>query len=143
MSTDIDILVSLGYSQELSRRALAATKGDRKAALDLIKNNRKTREDGWKTDEETDWVRLGINNSSSLPKDATMRGVSLLLLSLLKPFLIVVVFVSLSALWKTPISVHIGSYRLGSATSEHEVRYFSLSMSTLWTISLFSDWLIA
>ena len=78
MSTDIDILVSLGYSQELARRALAATKGDRKAALDLIKNNRKTTgEDGWKTDAETDWVRLGINSSSSLPKDATMRGGSL------------------------------------------------------------------
>lgn len=79
MSTDIDILASLGYSQELARRALAATKGDRKAALDLIKNNRKTTvgEGGWKTDDETDWVRLGINSSSCLPKDATMRGVPL------------------------------------------------------------------
>ena len=73
-STDLDILVSLGYSQELVRRALAATKGDRKAALELIKNNRKTTEDGWKTDAESDWVRLGINSSSSLPKDAAMRG---------------------------------------------------------------------
>ena len=74
-STDLDILVSLGYSQELSRRALAATKGDRKAALELIKNNRTTTtSDGWKTDAETDWVRLGINSSSSLPKDAAMRG---------------------------------------------------------------------
>ena len=75
MSTDIDILVSLGYTQELARNALARTKGDRKAALDLIKNNRKTNgDDGWKTDAETDWVRLGINSISSLPKDAAMRG---------------------------------------------------------------------
>lgn len=93
MVTDLDILVSLGYEKELSRRALAEAKGDRAAALEYIRTNGNGSSSGgrqenkeWKTyKSESDWK----NNitAQNVPKDSAMR-----------------------ALWKSPITVHINSF---------------------------------
>jgi hypothetical protein len=85
MVTDLDILVSLGYTKELSRKALAETNGDRSAALEYIRTSGQKSNNDWKSyKSESDWK----NNItvSNLPKDATMR-----------------------ALWKSPVTVHVNS----------------------------------
>jgi hypothetical protein len=85
MVTDLDILVSLGYTKELSRKALAETNGDRSAALEYIRTSGRKSNNDWKSyKSESDWK----NNItvSNLPKDATMR-----------------------ALWKSPVTVHVNS----------------------------------
>lgn len=85
MVTDLDILVSLGYSKELSRKALAETKGDRSAALEFIRTSGQKSNNDWKSyKSESDWKNnITISN---LPKDSTMR-----------------------ALWKSPVTVHVNS----------------------------------
>ena len=86
MVTDIDILVRLGYSRELSRKALSETNGDRQAALEYIRTGGQDINKEWKSFKpETDWK----NNiaAKDLPKDSQMR-----------------------ALWKSPVTAHINSF---------------------------------
>jgi len=86
--TDVDILVSLGYTREIAKKALSQAGGDRAAAQELIRRGVASGGQGesmWLRAEESDWLR-GIR-LSALPKDRAMR-----------------------ALWRSPVSVHVLSH---------------------------------
>ena len=89
-STDVEVLVTLGYTREIACTALATCEGDRAAALELIRtgDNEASGRGQWMKAEESDWLR-GIG-ASTLPKDRAMR-----------------------ALWRTPVSVHVVSHAYG------------------------------
>lgn len=104
MITDLDILVSLGYTKEISRKALAETNGDRSAALEFIRTSGQKSNNEWKSyKSESDWK----NNItvSNLPKDSMMR-----------------------ALWKSPVTVHVNSsYRDQDGTFLYRCKVITLT----------------
>ena len=86
MVTDIDILVKLGYSRNVAKNALAEAKGDRSAALDIIRLGDVKQSNEWKNyKSDHDWRnKIGTED---LPKDSQMR-----------------------ALWKSPVTAHVNSF---------------------------------
>lgn len=95
MITDIDILVKLGYSREISRRALAETNGNCSAALEYIRTDGQRVNNEWKLFKpESDWKNKIA--AVDLPRDSQMR-----------------------ALWKSPVTVHINSFSLSDGGVVH------------------------
>jgi hypothetical protein len=77
--------------------------------LALIRTNAKSITNDWNATAETDWVN-GYS-SGNLPKDAVMR-----------------------ALWKTPISIHVGSCLLQTTTSEVLFRCKVITHTDNWMV---------